>query len=77
LCYRIATGDKLFTGVNDTGDNTLSRVLIDSMTPEINLSPVTTTEAIIITGGNYTGDKTIERISACLHLKMNVLKNSV
>jgi hypothetical protein len=41
------TGDKLFTGVNDTGDYTLSRVHINSMTPVINLSPVTTTLAMV------------------------------
>jgi hypothetical protein len=40
-------GDRLFTGVNDTGDYTLSRVLIDSMTPVINLSPLTTTLAMV------------------------------
>ncbi len=41
------TGDKLFTGINDTGDYTLTQVLIDSMTLVINLSPVTTTLAMV------------------------------
>ncbi len=50
------TGDKLLTGVSDTGDNTLSRVHINSMTPVINLSPVTTTLAKVIAGNNDTGD---------------------
>ncbi len=55
-------GDKLFTGVNDTGDKltlvslltvindpgdyALFRIFIDGMTPAINLSPVRTTPAI-------------------------------
>jgi hypothetical protein len=37
------TGDELFTGVNDTGDYALTQVVIDSMTPAINISPVSTT----------------------------------
>jgi hypothetical protein len=39
------TGDKLLTGVSDTGDNTLSRVHINSMTP-----------VQFIAGNNDTGD---------------------
>jgi hypothetical protein len=35
-------GDKFFAGVNDTGDYALSRIFMDSMTPAINLSLVTT-----------------------------------
>jgi hypothetical protein len=42
------TGDKLLTGVSDTGDNTLSRDHINSMTPVINLLPVTTTLATLL-----------------------------
>jgi hypothetical protein len=48
----------MFTGVNDTGDNfgvpsldtgyyALTRIFIDSMTPAINSSPVSTTPLII------------------------------
>jgi hypothetical protein len=51
----VDTGDKLITGVTilviiitgvvDIGEQALSRIFIDSMTPDINSSPVTTIPA--------------------------------
>ncbi len=67
-----------------TGDYALYRIFIDSMTPAINLSPVTTTPAMLyrrkqrrmrlIAGANYTDNKT-GRTSVCLHLEIKIFEN--
>jgi hypothetical protein len=43
-------------GFAETGDYALSRIFIDSRTPEINLALETMTPAMIINGNNNTGD---------------------